>query len=185
MYIDILLEEFCNYSAAIKGYSKATSRQYKGAIRSFCSFTGVTQIEEITPSLVRTFLFSGRTQRNWSVHTFLSYFMILKVFCRWCRQNGYSTIDPMVDIEKPKIPHSLPKGITQQEAMRLLEIVFNYPYDYTYLRYRNHAIFSTFIFAGLRKSELLHLKLTDVDLENGTIFVQRGKGCKDRTIPIN
>jgi len=181
----ILLDEFCNYSEAIKGYSKATVRRYRGTIRSFCSLTDVTQVEEITPSLVRTFLFSGRTQRNWSVHTFLGYYMILKVFCRWCRQHGYSTIDPVMDIEKPKIPYALPKSITQQDAMRLLEIVYNYPYEYPYLRYRNHAIFSMFIFAGLRKSELLHLKMTDVDLENGTIFVQRGKGCKDRMIPIN
>jgi len=62
--------------------------------------------------------------------------------------------------------------------------VHNYPYGYTFLRCRNHAIFSTFIFAGLRKQELLTLKFTDIDIENLTIFVRQGKGKKDRIIPM-
>lgn len=66
----------------------------------------------------------------------------------------------------------------------MLEIAYNYPYDYRFLRYRNHALFATFIYAGLRKSELLNLGLADVDLENRTIFVRLGKGNKDRIIPI-
>lgn len=69
--------------------------------------------------------------------------------------------------------------------MKLLEISYNYPYDYKYLRYRNHAIFSTFIFAGLRKKELLSLKYTDVDIDNLSIFVRQGKGAKDRVIPMS
>ena len=185
MDIQILLDEFCNYSVAIKGHSKNTVRRYRCSMRTFCSLTGVERLEQITPALAHNFLYTGRTERDWSVHTFLAYQMTLKVFFRWCRNSGYSTIDPVADIEKPKIPHSLPKSISMQDAMRLLEIVYNYPYDYPYLRYRNHAIFSTFIFAGLRKSELLSLQLTDIDLENGTLFVRKGKGCKDRMIPIN
>ena len=69
--------------------------------------------------------------------------------------------------------------------MKLLEIVYNYPYDYKFLRYRNHAIFSMFMFAGLRKTELLNLKFTDVDITNLSIFVNQGKGNKDRIIPMS
>jgi site-specific recombinase XerD len=46
-------------------------------------------------------------------------------------------------------------------------------------------MFSTFLFTGLRKSELLNLKFTDVDIENLTIFVRQGKGSKDRVIPMS
>ena len=91
----------------------------------------------------------------------------------------------MQDIELPKLEKRLPAKLTKQDALRLLEIVYNYPYDYPFLRYRNHAIFSTFVFAGLRKQELLNLKLTDVDLENLTIFVNQGKGGKDRIVPMS
>jgi site-specific recombinase XerD len=53
------------------------------------------------------------------------------------------------------------------------------------LRYRNHAIIATFLFAGLRKSELLHLSFTDTDLAGLSIFVRRGKGRKDRIVPVS
>lgn len=92
--------------------------------------------------------------------------------------------NPMGDIEVPKLDKHLPKRITKQEAMRLLEVVYNYPYKYKFVRSRNHAIFSTFLLAGLRKRELLNLKLTDVDLENLSIFIYQGKGGKDRIVPI-
>ena len=93
--------------------------------------------------------------------------------------------NPVDDLEIPKVEKRLPPKLTKQDTLKLLEVVYNYPYDYTYLRYRNHAIFSTFIFAGLRKKELLSLKYTDVDIENLSIFVRQGKGAKDRVVPMS
>jgi site-specific recombinase XerD len=93
--------------------------------------------------------------------------------------------NPVLDIEIPKVERKLPSRLTKQDAMKLLEVVYNYPYGGRFLRCRNHAIFATFIYAGLRKQELLNLKLTDIDLENLTIFVRQGKGAKDRFIPMN
>ena len=88
-------------------------------------------------------------------------------------------------LETPKVEKRLPPKLTKQDALKLLEVVYNYPYDFKYLRYRNHAIFSTFLFAGLRKHELLNLKYTDVDIENLTFFVRQGKGAKDRVVPMS
>ncbi len=93
-------------------------------------------------------------------------------------------VNPTDDIEIPKKERKLPPRLTKQDAMKILEIVYNYPYKYRFLRYRNYAIFSTFILAGLRKKELLNLKLTEVDLENMSIFIRQGKGSKDRVVPI-
>ncbi len=107
------------------------------------------------------------------------------VFFRWCIQQGYMEKNPVTNIEVPRLEKKLPTKLTKQDAMRLLETVYNYPYDYKFLRYRNHAIFATFMFAGLRKQELLKLTCTDVDIENLTLFVRQGKGNKDRIIPIS
>ncbi|MES2930988.1 MAG: tyrosine-type recombinase/integrase [Patescibacteria group bacterium] len=93
--------------------------------------------------------------------------------------------NPVHDIEIPKLHKKLPPKLTRQDAIRLLEVAYNYPYKYKFLRYRNHAIFSMFIFTGLRKQELLHLKFTDVDIENLSIFVRQGKGNKDRIVPMS
>ena len=95
------------------------------------------------------------------------------------------SINPTEDIEIPKLEKRLPSRLTKQEALRLLEVVYNYPYEDKFLRYRNHAIYSMFIFAGLRRMELLNLKYTDVDIENLSIFVRQGKGSKDRIVPMS
>jgi site-specific recombinase XerD len=94
-------------------------------------------------------------------------------------------VSPILEIDVPKIEKKLPQRLTKQDAHRLLEIVYHYPYDNQFLRYRNHAILATLMFAGLRRSELLNLKLADVDLENLAIFINQGKGSKDRFVPIS
>jgi len=88
-------------------------------------------------------------------------------------------------MEVPKLERKILPKLSKQDAIRLLEVVYNLPYGYTYLRYRNRAIFATFIHAGLRKKELLRLKLADVDIEGLTIFVRQGKGNRDRIIPMS
>ncbi len=185
MEIGILCDKFCDYLTFIRGYSKDTIRRYKYVINCFCRFTGVNKIGDVTEENVRTLFYYGRTDRKWSVNTFIVYHKSLLVFFRWCVKQGYMEKNPITNIEKPKLEKKLPNKLTKQDALRLLEVVYNYPYQYSFLRYRNHAIFATFIFAGLRKQELLNLMYSDVDTENLTIFVRQGKGAKDRIIPMS
>lgn len=185
MDINILARKFYEHSTYIRGYSKATIKRYRQIINYFCCFSRVTEIEQITENNVRELFLHGRTHRKWKPSTFICYHKSLLVFFRWCVENGYMETNPVEDIEIPKLEKKLPPKLTKQEALRLLEIVYNYPYDYKFLRYRNHAIFSTFVFAGLRKNELLNLKFTDVDIENLTLFINQGKGSKDRVVPIS
>ena len=185
MDIEILLQKFCDYSVSIRGYSKDTVRRYKYVIKAFCKFVGVSEIGQVTNENVRNLFYFGRTKKKWSVNTFIVYHKTLLVFFRWCMKQGYLNSNPIIDIEVPKLEKRLPVHLTKQTALRLLEIVYNYPYEYSFLRYRNHAIFSTFIFAGLRKQELLNLKFTDIDLDNLTLFIRQGKGNKDRIVPIS
>jgi site-specific recombinase XerD len=185
MDISILCEAFCDYCLSMRGQSKATIRRYKHVIGCFSRFTGIVQLDQVTPEKVRQLFYYGRTERKWSANTYLVYHTSLLVFFRWCVQQGYMQSNPIVDIEKPKLGKQIPRGLSKQNVLRLLEIAYNYPYESSFLRYRNHAIFATFIFAGLRKQELLNLKYTDVDLENLILFVRQGKGNKDRIIPIS
>ena len=185
MDIQILLQKFCDYSISIRGYSKDTVRRYRYVISCYCRFAGVSEISQVTDDNVRAVFYMGRTERKWSVNTFIVYHKTLLVFFRWCVKNGYMEKNPILDIEVPRLEKRLPPKLTKQVTLRLLEVVYNYPYEYRFLRYRNHAIFSTFIFAGLRKQELLNLKFGDIDIENLTIFVRQGKGNKDRIVPIS
>lgn len=185
MDIQLLARKFYDHSSFIKGYSKATIKRYYQAINYFCRFAKVTNIECVNNDLIRAFFFYGRSEKKWQSSTFIGHYNSLTVFFRWCVDNKFISENPTKDIELPKLEKKLPKKLTKQEALKILEVIYNYPYFYKHLRYRNHAIFSTFIFAGLRKNELLNLKLTDVDVDNMTIFVRQGKGNKDRIIPMS
>lgn len=185
MTIQTIAQQFYDYSIHIKGYSPQTIRRYKYVIDQYCKYSSINNIENVTPENIRSLFFYGRTTRNWSANTSIIFHKTLLVFFRWCIKQGYLPLNPLSDIEKPHLEQRLPKKLTKQDALKLLEIVYNYPYDTLFLRYRNHALFSTLVFAGLRKSELLNLKVTDVDLENMTIFINQGKGRKDRLIPIS
>lgn len=184
MDIQSASKEFCEYSTFIKGYSKATIKRYKISIVSYAKVVGIDKLEQITPDNVRQFFYYGRVHRNWEVSTFLSHHKSLVVFFRWCRKQGYIQLDPIIELEVPKEPKKIPPKLNKQNAMKLLEVAFNFPYYHKFLRYRNHAIFSVFLFAGLRKQELLNLKYSDVDLENLVLFIRNGKGGKDRLVPI-
>lgn len=185
MSIKILSQKFCDYSLYIKGLSPRTIQRYRQVISYYCNYAQVTEIEQVTQENVRNLFYYGRTTQHWTPATFLCYHKSLIVFFRWCMREGHMNFNPIDDIEVPRLERKIPVKLTKQEAMRILEAVDNYPYDTNFLRYRNYAIFATFIMAGIRKKELLSLKYTDVDVENLSIFIRQGKGSKDRVVPIN
>jgi len=185
MDIEILALKFYDYSSYIRGFSKGTIARYKCCINYYMRIAKVTQVEQITEKNVCEFFLYGRTERHWRSNSFITFQMSLSVFFQWCVKNGYMEKDLTKDIELPKVEKRLPPKLTKQDALKLLEVVYNYPYDYKFLRFRNHAIFAMFLFAGLRKNELLHLRCMDVDIENLSIFVRLGKGNKDRVVPMS
>lgn len=185
MSIEYLLQEFCKYSISFRGVSPQTTKRYREHICYFYKQAEISQASEITRKKVLLFFMYGRTERDWKPRTFRTYYMSLRVFFRWCIQEGFMEENPTDDLELPKIERSLPKGLSRQQALQLLEMVYNFPFETTYQKFRNHAIFAMFMFAGLRKSELLSLNYGDVDLEQQTIFVRRGKGAKDRIVPMS
>lgn len=185
MDIQIIALQFYDYSKFMRGYSPATIRRYRQVINYYCKFANVSELEQVNENNARQLFLYGRTERKWSPNTFICFHKSLGVFFRWCIKEGHMQVNPMDDIEIPKLEKRLPPKLTKQEALRLLEIVYNYPYQYKFLRYRNHAIFSMFVYAGIRKRELLKLRYADVDLENLSLFINQGKGSKDRIIPIS
>lgn len=183
MDITTLCEQFCDYSAFIRGYTPDTVKRYRTTVHLLRARTGIRELEECTEERIREFFYRGRVERHWAANSFVTFHKSLAVFFRWCVERGFLASNPTDRIEVPKVTRSLPPRLTKQDALRLLEVVLNYPWPYRFLRYRNHAIFAMLLHAGLRKSELLHLHLTDVDLVNQSILVRQGKGRKDRVVP--
>ena len=184
MTIYHLLEDFCLYAKHTKGLTDDTIKRYRSTVSNYIRTVGITTISEVNHTNIRIFFFEGRKDRGWKPTTYRTYYMSLLVFFRWCKKQGYLEENYVQDLELPKMRSTIKKKLTQQQVYTLLEYVYNYPYIHSFLKYRNHAIFSMFVFTGLRRNELLKLPFAHVDIQNKTLFV-RGKGEKERLIPLN
>lgn len=81
----------------------------------------VEYVGEVTSDHCRAFLFNGRVNRGWTPETFLFYFKALLPFFKWCIKNGHLDANPLEGIDLPRREKKLPKRISKDEAMKLLE----------------------------------------------------------------
>jgi integrase len=102
----------------------------------------------------------------------------LKTYYRWLYKNKYYNKDYSELFPKIKQPKLKPKCLTRDQSNILLQCSARYSI-------KAQAIFSMFLFTGMRKSELLNLHQEHVDLRAREIFIHKSKGNKDRLIPIN
>ena len=102
----------------------------------------------------------------------------LKSFYKFLIINNKIKTNPMNLISPPKLSKKIPKVLNVTEVNNLLNIKLENEFDY-----RNKAMLELMYACGLRVSEIIALKLTDVDLTNNIVKVF-GKGNKERIIPI-
>ncbi len=170
----------------MRNLSPATVQWYKYCLEEFMKFydNNLQCIDEITTDRIRHYLYQKRIKRNWTADTFLNRYKGIKSFLKWAVKNSYLPVNPIDSIERPKLEKKLPKRITKQEALRILEYVFNQRTPYRFKRYRDRALLAVMIYTGLRASEVLNLMIGHVDMVNRVIHVHLGKGGKDRVVPI-
>jgi integrase/recombinase XerC len=105
----------------------------------------------------------------------------LKSYFKFLLKEGVLVENPMDKVVSPKNKKVLP-GFIEQESMDLLLDQFDFGDDYTGIR--NRLIIEMFYVTGMRRAELVHLKLKDVEAENLWIKVI-GKRNKERIIPVS
>ena len=103
-----------------------------------------------------------------------------RFFTHLCKTNQLPA-NPAADLELPRKPHrALPKGLNKEELARLLSV----PGTQDLLGIRDRAILETLYATGARRSELTNLDLSDLDQSHETLHIRKGKGGKDRLVPI-
>ena len=136
MDIELLARQFYDYSNYMRGYAPTTINRYRKIIEYFKRSARIEKIEEINEKNLREMFLNGRTERHWQPLTFISFHRSLSVFFQWCVTNGYMARNFITDIELPKVEKRLPPKLTKQDSLKLLEVVYNYPYEWKYLRYQ-------------------------------------------------
>jgi len=180
-----LHRRFRRYCAIEEGLSNNTLRDLASTIKTFVKRSGAIEMSEIDIGLLRRFFYEGKERYQWSYYRFVNFHKYLKKFFNWCVLNKHMKNNPIVAINKPKRPQSLPRGLTAEEAQKVLYMTFSHSWRYGYECSRNHAIVATLLYAGLRRNELLSLELTDVNLDTDSILIRHGKGNKDRWVPVH
>jgi integrase/recombinase XerD len=102
-------------------------------------------------------------------------------YCKWLARERLIAHDPAAELELPRPGIRLPKAVlTAAEAEQVLAI----PDASTVLGLRDRTMLETLYTTGIRRAELVHLDLEHIELNRGVISVRRGKGDKDRFVPL-
>jgi integrase/recombinase XerD len=173
----------------VKNYSPYTvknRRVFLGFFLVWCHDRGITEPTDVTRPILehyQRYLFHYRKKNGdplsfRSQHTRLA---PLKVWFRWMARQRYILNNPASEMELPRLEHRLPKHVlTASEG----EQVLLQPDIGDLLGLRDRAILETIYSTGMRRMEMINLKLYDLDTERGTVQIRQGKGKKDRVIPI-
>ena len=103
---------------------------------------------------------------------------VLRQFFRWADEHGHIKSDPTALITSPHNRRSLPKALSEQQVTALLDIDVR-----TRLGWRDRAMLELLYAAGLRVSELINVRLHDINMQQGVIRIA-GKGGKERLVPL-
>ena len=103
----------------------------------------------------------------------------LRRFYRFLLRENKISLDPTLQIQSPKLPRSLPKSLNEDEVVALL----NAPNVDEPAGLRDRAMLELLYACGLRVSELVGIKVTEVSVSDGVVRVT-GKGSKTRLVPM-
>ena len=143
----------------------------------FLSNRGITKSDKIDTTDIEKYLEYLKINQ-YDIKSIARKLTTIKNFHNYLYQKGKLNKNVAENIERPKTKKSLPKIMSVEEVDKLLNIECKTPFDY-----RNKAMLELLYATGLRISELLSLKLGDIDLENCIIRCY-GKGNKERLVPI-
>lgn len=157
----------------IENCADSTIQNYKNMISYFVKFVGrdieVSSVQDI--DIVKNYILylKSKNVAGKTIHTYIKH---IKVFYRWLVNNGYIEYNAVADL-RIKYEKKLPEILTLEEINRLFN-VFNI---------RDRLILIMILDCGIRKKELINLKVSNIKKDR--IFIRQGKGRKDRVVPIS
>ena len=175
-----LIDGFIDHLWLEDGLSKNTLNSYRFDLYNFIDWLNQNKtldLESVTRSDIQQYLsFKFPFSKARSISRLLS---TLRRFYRFLYREKKITSDPTLQIQKPKIPKSLPKSLSEDEVESLL----NAPDVNIDIGLRDKAMIELLYACGLRVTELVNIQLTELDFVDGVIRVT-GKGDKTRLVPM-
>ncbi|MBI1887237.1 MAG: site-specific tyrosine recombinase XerD [Nitrosomonadales bacterium] len=177
-----LLDEFCDNLWLEDGLSRNTLDSYRRDLTKFALWLEQqrgTSILQATHGDIQGYLAHLVTVQKAKPSSTGRNISSLKRLFRYLLRQGKIATDPTLQIDTPKLPRNLPKSLTEQDVERLLDA----PDVQTPLGLRDRTMFEVLYATGLRVSELVTLRVTQVSMDTGVVRVM-GKGSKERLVPL-
>ena len=154
-----------------RNYAQTTVEAYTHALREFAQYFHRPP-DQLGPEHIRQFQLYLLRDRKLAANTVkqrvaaVRFFFVRTLKRRYLRE----------DIPYPKAPRRLPVVLSQEEVTRLIDAASN-------LSHR--AMLMTLYSTGLRRAEMVRLKVSDIDSQRMVMRVHQGKGSKDRDVPLS
>ena len=152
----------------------------------WCHERTITKAKEVTGEMVERyqrhlFYYRKRNGEQLTVSSQAHWLTALRSWFAWMARQRLIHADPTREMQLPREEKRLPRHALSQSEV---EAVLAQADPGTPFGLRNRAILETLYSTGLRREEVLALQLGDLDRERLTVLVRRGKGNKDRFVPI-
>ena len=154
----------------LNGKCERTQQSYTRAVRMLTEFYGKTP-NLITEEELQDYFLHRKNVNKWSPNTMRICYCGIRFFYENVLQRDWH----ILGILRAQNEHRLPTVLSVDEVRRILGCVRTI---------QNYAFLSTVYSCGLRLQEGLHLEVSDIDSERMMIHVHRGKGAKDRYVPL-
>lgn len=179
-----LLKDFLTYLSVEKGLARNTIDSYFFDLRKFQDFLLSKDKEFISFSRADIIDFIERLRdEGYSISSICRFISSIKGLCKYLIVEGIISEDPSENLQSPKRWERLPKSLSISEVKSLLKGNLLSKQSAP-TKIRDYVMFELVYSSGLRVSELVSLKLEDVNLEAGFLRVL-GKGSKERVVPVN
>jgi integrase/recombinase XerD len=186
--LEVMMRDYLQ-ALLVQNYTEMTVGNREILLRHFiqwCQERGIADPVEVTrPILERyqryLFLYRKKNGEPMGFRSQHSRLSSLRVWFRWMTRQNYLLHNPASEIELPRIGRVLPKNIfSAQEVEQILQLCnIEEP-----IGLRDRALLEVLYSTGMRRMELVRLKLYDLSLDRGLILINQGKGHKDRYVPI-
>ncbi len=177
---DPIIKDFLEYLFVEKGRSLNTIKSYERDLKKFIAFLSdkKTDITEFKKEDILAFIAYLRDSdfESSSISRMLS---SIRMFCRYLIIEGIRKDNPSEILHNPRGWKRLPKALSTEDIMKLLDSIKD-----TQMAERDQVIFELMYASGLRVSEVVQLRVEDVNLEAGFLRVI-GKGGKERVVPLS
>ena len=178
---EALVDRFCDHLWLEDGLSKLTLAAYRRDLTTFGEWLEKDRrrdLDAVEAGDLEAYL-AWRFREHAQPRSAARYTSALRRFYRYLLRENLIAADPTLNLDSPKLPRALPKTLTEEDVGRLLDSADG---DDA-LGLRDRAMLETLYATGLRVSELVGLRLTALNLNDGVLRVT-GKGNKDRLVPL-